>query len=99
MEKVDRHHLMYEKRSAVTKLMKQVRCLSPFIVVVPIEPHRQLHRDIEPPEMPDRKTLLEMRELSQGGLYVVMNELHHPIVDHFERQLNVLGILNNLENL
>lgn len=91
---MERHHTLWTRKEfyAVSPLSKQVRQLSAFILDVHQPNHRLLHAKIKPPEVPDHETLLEMRSLSVGGLSGVIKHLDHPIVGHFEQQLEIITL-------
>ena len=84
--------MWYEKNSFTEPLQKKLRRSSCFIIRAAIVNHDLLHRRLQPPAMPDHKTLLEIKELAPGGLALVMNTIEHPIIEHFEEQLRILTL-------
>lgn len=63
-----------------------------FLIDVSHINHRLLHASLRPPKVPEHNVLYEMRELALGGLYRVIEELNHPIVDHIQKQLLIVSI-------
>lgn len=62
-----------------------------FILDAPHFNHRLLHASMKPPEKPEADTLRRMRELAPRGLLIVLNNIEHPIVEHIERQLEIIN--------
>lgn len=70
--------------------------MSALILHIPYPNHRLIHASMEPPEKPDTETLAHMRELAFDGLYAVMNNLDHPIVEHLDKQMRIIGMDANV---
>lgn len=61
-----------------------------FLIDISHTNHRLLHASILPPDVPEHDVLYNMRELALGGLVAVINRLQHPIVDHIQRQMEII---------
>lgn len=63
MESSSRHHVLFEKRWYHTPLEKHVRNHYGLLVPMYLQPHRELHANVQPPPKPNQRLLLATAEL------------------------------------
>lgn len=96
MQGEQRHHMLWTRNEYRTTSEKKTRQHGAFILRVPTANHRLLHLMLEPPIKPEPDVLSEMRSLARFGLDEVMDWLEDPIVEHFENQLSILTLDENV---
>lgn len=91
-----RHHMLWTRNEYRTNQEKRTRQDRAFVIISSTPNHRLLHLMLEPPIKPEPDVLSEMRSLARFGLDEVMDWLEHPIVEHFEQQLSILTLDENV---
>ena len=90
---LQRHHLNWSRTEWLErKLSKHVRNAPAYSIDLECAVHRLLHSVLEPPEVPDTETLIQMRDMGNCSIEEVMRNLDHPIVEHYEHQLIIASI-------
>lgn len=87
-----RHHMLWERKNYSSPLEKRTRGL--FIIPAKESHHRLLHMMLAPYEKPDTGTLLDLRSLRNPES--VIEELDHPIAEHFAQQLGILAMSDEM---